>query len=103
MGYILPIQNIQSQMYANRMENVSPNFSYIDRVQAVKLQTEYNEWQRVLRRERERNSEWEFSEEANQPHSLPPAKKGFIQPNPTMLSKQVAAVVGKGMAINEYV
>lgn len=103
MGYLLPIQNIQSQMYANRMVNASPSFAYIDRVQSVKLQTEYDEWQKVLRRERERNSEWEFGEEANQQQPLPPAKKGFIQPNPTMLSKQVAAVVGKGMAINEYV
>ncbi|MGG0644270.1 hypothetical protein ABE021_10035 [Sporosarcina gallistercoris] len=103
MGYLLPIQNIQSQMYANRMENVSPSFAYIDRVQSVKLQTEYDEWQKVLRREREKNSEWEFGEEANSQRPLPPAKKGFIQPNPAALSKQVAAVVGKGMAINEYV
>lgn len=102
MGYLLPIQNIQSQMYANRMENASPSFAYIDRVQSVKLQTEYEEWQRVLRRERERNSEWDPAEGANpQPH-LSPANKGFVQPDPTTLSKQVAAVVGKGLAVNEY-
>lgn len=102
MGYLLPVQNIQSQMYANRMENASPSFAYIDRVQSVKLQSEYEEWQKVLRRERERNSEWELGEEANSKRPLSPAKKGFIQPDPTTLSKQVAEVVGKGLAVNEY-
>ncbi|WP_432354718.1 hypothetical protein [Sporosarcina sp. A2] len=102
MGYLLPIQNIQSQMYANRMENSSPSFSYIDRVQTVKLKTEQEEWEKVIRRERERNSEREFGDAPGKQHPLSPAKKGFIQPNPTTLSKQVAIVVGKGLAINEY-
>ncbi|MCM3756504.1 hypothetical protein M3197_03300 [Sporosarcina aquimarina] len=102
MGYLLPIQNIQSQMYANRLEEASPAVSYIDRVQSIKSQAEYEEWQRVLRRERERNSEEEFGGIANQQRPLSPAKKGFIQPDPTILSKQVAAVVGKGLAVNEY-
>ncbi|REB09571.1 hypothetical protein DVB69_01815 [Sporosarcina sp. BI001-red] len=102
MGYLLPIQNIQSQMYANRMENVSPSFAYINRVQSVKLQTQDEEWQKVLRREQERNTEREFGEEVNSKHPLSPAKNGFIQPDPTTLSKQVAVVVGKGMAVNEY-
>ncbi|GKV67593.1 hypothetical protein NCCP2716_00910 [Sporosarcina sp. NCCP-2716] len=104
MGYQLPIQPIQSQIYANRMENASPNFAYIDRVQSVKLQTEYEEWQKVHRRE-ERLNQAVSRESGNQPaprQPLPPAKNGFIRPNPAGLSKEVAIVVGKGMAVNEY-
>ena len=43
MGYLLPIQNIQSQQYANRM-NLDPyNFAYIGRVQRVKLNSQFFE------------------------------------------------------------
>ena len=31
MGYLLPIQPIQSQQYANRMNMESYNFAHIDR------------------------------------------------------------------------
>ncbi|WJY28915.1 MULTISPECIES: hypothetical protein [Sporosarcina] len=104
MGYQLPIQPIQSQIYANRMENASPNFAYIDRVQAVKLKTEFDEWQKIHRRE-ERMTE-ELERESDEPavprQPLPPVKNGFIRPNPAALSKEVAIVVGKGIAVNEY-
>lgn len=103
MGYQLPIQPIQSQMYANRMENASPSFTYIDRTQPVKLQLNHEKWQKLLRRERERNAEREFGKPPAKRSSLSPTKNGFIQPNPANLSKEVAMVVGKGIAVNEYV
>lgn len=105
MGYLLPIQPIQSQLYANRMENASPNFAYIDRVQAVKLKTDNDEWERIQKRE-ERLSQADNEEERSPAAgmlALPPVKNGFIRPNPVSLSKEVAIVVGKGLAVNEYV
>lgn len=112
MGYLLPIRPIQSEMYANRMENSSNSFAYIDKVESAKLRSEYEDWQNRLHREQEqkqqqeqRNSEDDIHEAeavAEKP-PLSPAKNGFVQPNPAELSKQVAAVVGKGNAINEYV
>lgn len=107
MGYILPIQPIQSQQYANRMENDSNSFTYIDKVEATKLRTEYEDWQKRVKREQQqkerqqKNSEQD-PEEGEKVH-LSPAKSGFIQPNPAVLSKQVAHVVGKGNAVNEYI
>jgi len=104
MGYQLPIQPIQSQIYANRMENASPNFAYIDRVQSVKLQTEYDEWQKVHRREERVNQavSREAGAQSAPCQQLPLVKNGFIRPNPAGLSKEVAIVVGKGMTVNEY-
>ena len=37
MGYLLPIQPIQSQQYANRMNMESYNFAYIDRVEKIEV------------------------------------------------------------------
>ncbi len=42
MGYILPIQ---SHQYANRMDNTSNLFIYIDKVEAAKMWTKYRDWQ----------------------------------------------------------
>ena len=38
MGYILPIQPIQSQIYANRMSGNDYNFAYIDNIQPDKIE-----------------------------------------------------------------
>ncbi len=35
--------------------------------------------------------------------SRPPYLKGFIYPNPANLSPEIAHLVGKGLAVNEYV
>ena len=109
MGYLLPIQPIQSQQYANRMENSTTSFAYIDKVESAKLQSDYEDWQKRIRREqqqqqqRDENSGREMDEAEVDTVRLSPAKNGFIQPNPVHLSKQIAIVVGKGIAVNEYV
>ena len=41
MGYVLPIKPIQSQKYANRMNMEPYNFAYIDRVNKVKLNSDF--------------------------------------------------------------
>ena len=41
MGYILPIQPIQSQVYANRMIGNDYNFAYIDNVQECKIEIRF--------------------------------------------------------------
>ncbi|MDV6376895.1 hypothetical protein ORD22_01275 [Sporosarcina sp. GW1-11] len=103
MGYILPIQNFQSQQYAERMNNQPHNFAYIDRISPVRLNNEEsNYWEDVLQEEDRRHKEQ--MEERNMkraPQSL--AKNGFIAPNPAKLSPAIAEVVGKGLSINAYV
>ncbi len=37
MGYILPVQPMQAEIYANRMNAVRNNFAYVDRVEKVKM------------------------------------------------------------------
>ena len=111
MGYLLPIQPIQSQQYANRMENSTTSFAYIDKVESAKLQSDYEDWQKRIRREqqqqqqqqRDKNTERDMEDAEVDSVRLSPAKNGFIQPNPVHLSKQIALVVGKGNAVNEYV
>lgn len=104
MGYLLPIQPIQSQQYANRMNMEPYDFAVIGRVEKVKLgegllngdfSSELE--QSSLHGEREREDE-------EMPIVPPPtAYKGFVRPNPANLSPVIAQVVGKGLSINTYV
>ena len=43
MGYIIPNQPIQSQIYANRMLMDDYNFAYIDNVNSVKMKSSFEE------------------------------------------------------------
>lgn len=100
MGYILPIQSTQSEMYANRMNDVRMNFAYIDRVEKVKMDPEsLGKFKDSLLHEQEKLLKVEKS---NTDNSRPPYLKGFIYPNPTNLSPEIAYVVGKGLSVNEY-
>jgi len=100
MGYQLPIQPIQSQMYANRLNDERYNFAYINRVEKVELDTKFMEtFDRTL------ENQAQFGEEVEKPigtSNLPLYKDGFIYPNPVNLSPDIAKVVGKGLAINRY-
>lgn len=99
MGYILPIQPIQSQMYANRLIIEAYNFAYIDRVNKVKLNSDFlNEFKESSHQEREKKAE-----EGKPIVSAPSAYQGFVCPNPVNLSPMIAKVVGKGIAVNAYV
>lgn len=99
MGYILPIQPIQSQIYANRLSMEAYNFAYIERVSKVKLNSEFlDEFIESS------HKEWEKEEEEGKPIvSVPSAYQGFIRPNPVNLSPAIAKVVGKGNVVNAYV
>ncbi len=58
MGYILPIQPIQSQMYANRLSMEAYNFAYIERVNKVKLNSDFlDEFKESSHQEREKEEE----------------------------------------------
>ena len=104
MGYLLPIQPITSQQYANRMNMEPYDFAVIGRVEKVKLgdgllngnfSSELK--QSSMHDEREREGK-------EMPIVPPPtAFKGFVRPNPANLSPVIAQVVGKGLSINTYV
>ncbi|MEK4024033.1 hypothetical protein [Sporosarcina sp. FSL W7-1283] len=103
MGYILPIQPLQAQQYAERMNNERHNFAYIGRVSPVRLENEESSyWEDIL--EDENRQQVEQMEERNMKRApLPLVKRGPIAPNPTQLSPEIAAAVGKGLAVNTYV
>lgn len=97
MGYLLPIQSIQLQQYANRTMNVSNSFAYIGKVQPIQLNsnviTEIKEQDRSRKNKRERYS-------IDSPSYL---YSGATLPNPANLSASVEHFVGKGLLINTYV
>jgi hypothetical protein len=99
MGYILPIQPIQSQMYANRLNMDSYDFAHIDRVNKIKLNSDYlDEFNDSSQHERELEKE-----SGKSVGVAPPAYQGFVYPNPVNLSPVIAQVVGKGIAVNAYI
>ncbi|WP_252502466.1 hypothetical protein [Sporosarcina sp. Marseille-Q4943] len=100
MGYILPVQPMQAEIYANRMNAERNNFAYVDRVEKVKFDTDLmDKFEDSLRHEQERIME---DREPNVAKSRPPYLKGFIYPNPANLSPEIAHLVGKGLTVNEY-
>ncbi|MFS0574471.1 hypothetical protein AB1K83_02425 [Sporosarcina sp. 179-K 3D1 HS] len=99
MGYIIPYQPIQSQIYANRMENEEKRFTYIERVEKVELEPDFSEQLtgKIVREEELKDEEEPVT------RSAPPPYQGFIHPNPVNLSPAISQVIGKGMSINLYV
>lgn len=101
MGYLLPINPIQSQQYANRLTMDSYNFATIDRVHLVKLKSDFME-----EFEESVESQYEESREnKEQPDSAPSSSQynGYIYPNPTNLSPAISQIVGKGISVNTYI
>jgi hypothetical protein len=99
VGYILPIQSIQSQLYANRMQMGTYNFAYINAIQPIKMKS-------VFEDELEERAKQYVEDEVTQKEDFPghPVPyKGFIQPNPVNLSIDIAKVCGKGIQINTYI
>ncbi|MER2090060.1 hypothetical protein [Sporosarcina sp. JAI121] len=99
MGYILPIQPIQSQMYANRLNMEFNDFAHIDRVSKVKLDPDFSE-------ELDESNQQEREMEEDEGESIvkaPPAYQGFVYPNPVNLSPLISQVVGKGLSVNVYI
>lgn len=109
MGYLLPIQPIQSQQYANRMNMESYNFAHIDRANKIKFNFKFSEdshgaFQQEQEQQQQQQQEREERAMGNAHVSAPPlAAKGFIYPNPVNLSPAISQVVGKGLSVNAYV
>lgn len=101
MGYILPMQPIQSQVYANRMISNDYNFAYIDDVQNVKFKSDFEDHLEKQEQLLEEEEEQRLSE-LERP-SIQPLFKGFIHPNPVNLSPIIAEISGKGNSVNLYV
>lgn len=100
MGYVLPIQPIQSQQYANRMQMGNYNFAHINAIQPIKMRSIFED--ELDEHERQRNDEEEETKKTRSA-SYPVPYKGFIQPNPVNLSPEIAKVCGKGNQVNTYV
>ncbi|QTD41243.1 hypothetical protein [Sporosarcina sp. Te-1] len=102
MGYQLPIQPIQSQIYANRLYDERSNFAYINRIEKVKMDTTFFETFDQTIEKQLRNGE--ETDQPVQTSGMPLYKDGFIYPNPANLSPDpdIARVTGKGLAINRY-
>ncbi|WP_342509025.1 hypothetical protein [Sporosarcina sp. FSL K6-2383] len=104
MGYLLPIQPIQSQQYANRMNADSYNFAHINRVGKIKFDFKFSEDSHEAFQQDQEQEEKEEKEMASARVSAPPlASKGFIYPNPANLSPAISQAVGKGLSVNAYV
>lgn len=102
MGYLLPIQPIQSQQYANRMNMEAYNFAHINRVNKIKFNFKFSEDSHGAFQQEHDNKEEEVMEIA---HVAAPSlvAKGFIYPNPANLSPAISQAVGKGLSVNAYV
>lgn len=102
MGYLLPIQPIQSQQYANRMNIESYNFAYISSVSKstfnVRLLEDTHD---SFKEEQEKKDEMVMENPTVSPLSM--ASSGFIYPNPANLSPAISQVIGKGISVNVYV
>lgn len=100
MGYILPIQSIQSQQYANRLQIDNYDFAHINAVQPIKMKSLFED--ELEQREKRFNGDEESTQKSNI-ISYPVPYIGFIQPNPINLSPEIAKLNGKGNQINTYI
>ncbi|ALC86261.1 hypothetical protein AM499_10775 [Bacillus sp. FJAT-22090] len=104
MGYIIPVQPIQSQIYANRMSMDDYNFAYVSNINGVKMKSTFDEHledQEQVLKDKEDNDE--KSSSFDKYPTNPPLFKTFIQPNPVNLSPKIAQISGKGNSINLYI
>ncbi|WP_391120536.1 hypothetical protein [Psychrobacillus sp. L3] len=101
MGYILPIQPIQSQIYANRLLMDHYNFAFISNINGIRMKSIFDErleeqGRKLEEKEKQQQLDYEI------PSTLP-LYKGFIQPNPVNLSPKIAEINGKGNRVNFYI
>ncbi|MEI4769702.1 hypothetical protein WAX74_08575 [Psychrobacillus sp. FJAT-51614] len=103
MGYIIPVQPIQSQIYANRMSMDDYNFAHISNINGVKMKSTFDEHledqEQVLKEDEDNDEQSSYDKYPTNP----PLFKTFIQPNPVNLSPKIAEISGKGITINTYV
>ena len=103
MGYIIPTQPTQAQIYANRMHSNEYNFAYVGSVQKVHLRSLFRD--HLIQKERLNETAEEDTIQADKKHvsSKLPLYKGFIQPNPINLSPVISEISGKGNNVNLYI
>ncbi|WP_391208184.1 hypothetical protein [Psychrobacillus sp. L4] len=101
MGYNLPIQPIQSQIYANRLLMDRYNFAFISTIHGIRMKSIFDERLEEEGRKLEEKEEKQQLDDEN-PSTLP-LFKSFIQPNPVNLSPKIAEINGKGNRINIYI
>ncbi|MEK3974289.1 MULTISPECIES: hypothetical protein [unclassified Psychrobacillus] len=103
MGYIIPVQPLQSQIYANRMQMEEYNFAQINNVQNVKMKSIFDDHLADLQQKEGIEQQEEKQLSGNKELSSLPLSKGFIQPNPVNLSPIIAEISGKGNYVNTYI
>lgn len=103
VGYIIPNQPIQAQIYANRMLMDEYNFAYVNQVNGVKMKSMFDEHLEAQEHQIEEQEENEVFLEKDSRTSSPPLYKGFIHPNPVNLSPIIAEINGKGTNFNVYI
>ncbi|TQR20199.1 hypothetical protein [Psychrobacillus vulpis] len=101
MGYIIPVQPIQSQNYANRMLMDDYNFAYINNVNGIRMKSNFDKHLEQQEQKFEKSQEKQLLD-SKEP-SILPLFKSFIQPNPVNLSPKVAEISRKGNIINLYI
>ena len=101
MGYIIPVQPLQAQLYANRMLMEEYNFAYISNIQGIKMKSIFEEKLKDQEEELEKNEEKQLLK--GNESSSPTPYKGFIQPNLVNLSMKIAEINGKGNSVNLYI
>lgn len=100
MGYILPINQTQSQQYANRLAMEPYNFARINGVRPIKFKTDFiDDFEESLASYQERKQE---SNEQREAAAEQIEYNGYIFPNPVNLSPAISQVVGKGLSVNTY-
>ncbi|MEK4484902.1 hypothetical protein MHH81_04795 [Psychrobacillus sp. FSL H8-0484] len=95
MGYIIPVQPLQAQIYANRMLMDEYNFAYISNVSRMKMKSLFQD-------HLEEQVEKQLSEQL-EPSKQLPLYKSFIQPKPLKLSPIIVDIYGKGNIVNVYI
>lgn len=98
MGYIIPIQPLQAQLYANRMLMDDYKFAYISNVQGIQKKSLFE----GFLEEKEQEQEEKNRLEQYNP-STPPLFKNFIHPNPINLSSNIVEIRSKGNNVNLYI
>lgn len=98
MGYILPINPIQSQQYANRIAMEPYNFATVNRVEQVRFKSDFL-------KDFEEAVEFAYEEHKKKSDQAPSKSQiyNYIVPNPANLSPAISQIVGKGISVNTYI
>lgn len=105
MGYLLPIQPIQSQQYANRINMEPDHFATIGRLERIEQTSSFLESFKETLHSQDEEKKREGGESGGELKSMssPQSYMGYVKPNPSNLSPAISQIVGKGMSVNKYI